>query len=214
MNKDTAIMSELMERYSDLSICKESIEKAFEILKECYSNKGKVLACGNGGSAADSDHIVGELMKGFNRTRPLDEAEIKKLEKANPGMEEKLAAGLQKGLPAISLTSHSALISAFSNDVNPDMVFAQQIFVYGTEGDVMIGLTTSGNSKNVLNAARVAKAMKVKVIGLTGRCGGKLNDLCDTCIKVPTEETYKVQEYHLPIYHALCAMVEAVFFDK
>lgn len=213
MNRSTVgIMEELMERYPSLSVCKESIERAFEILLECYKNGGKVLVCGNGGSAADSEHIVGELMKGFNKPRPLDESDIAVLEKANPGMGDKLAKGLQKGLPAISLVSHSALISAFLNDVDPEMIFAQQVYGYGREGDVLIGLTTSGNSKNILNAARVSKALKMKVLGMTGDSGGVLDKLSDVCIKVPENIVFKIQEYHLPIYHALCSMLESEFF--
>jgi len=163
------------------------------------------LACGNGGSAADADHIVGELMKGFFLKREIPEEEKEAI--------GEMGAYLQGALPAIALTGHSALSTAFLNDVHPEMVFAQQVYGYGKPGDVLIALTTSGNSVNVLHAADVARAKGMKVIGMTGRDGGKLKSKCDCCIIVPANVTADIQEYHLPIYHTLCAMLEDHFFE-
>ena len=183
-------LERLTERYPALAGMKEEIAGAFRILKESYENGGKLLVCGNGGSASDSDHIVGELMKGFYKKRPLS----------------------QGALPAISLTGHPALSTAFLNDVDPEMVFAQQVYGYGREGDVLIAITTSGNSVNVLHAVKVAKAKGMKVIGLTGHDGGALKGLCEVCLIVPGGTTADIQEYHLPVYHTLCAMLEEHFF--
>lgn len=207
------ILFELLERYPQLSACEQAIKEAYLLLENCYEQDGKVLICGNGGSAADSDHIVGELMKGFTKKRPIDSESRRKLAESwgeNEGYS--LADRLQGALPAISLMQHSALVSAFSNDVDPDMIFAQQAFGYGRPGDVLIGMSTSGNSKNVVNAVKVANAMGLKTIGLTGENGGKLSLLCSAAICVPELETFKIQELHLPVYHALCAMIEETFF--
>lgn len=206
------ILEELFSRYHQLSVCKGDIEEALDILIQSYYNGGKVLICGNGGSAADSEHIVGELMKGFILKRRIGNASIQKIKEALPKDWEYLSNNLQGALPAISLTSQSAISSAFINDVQPDMVFAQQVYGYGKEGDVVIGLSTSGNSKNVINAIKIAKAFGMKTVGLTGQQGGLMGPLCDVTIKVPAIETFKVQEYHLPIYHALCASIEQEFF--
>lgn len=197
-----------------LEICSDSILEAFNILKNCYKNGSKVLICGNGGSAADSEHIVGELMKGFIKKRALPYSDINNLRKAYPEEWQYLADNLQGALPAISLVSQSALSTAFANDVSPDMVYAQLVYGYHKNGDVLIGLSTSGNSKNVVNAIKVAKAFDMLVIGFTGETGGIMHNLCDVTITVPARETYKVQEYHLPIYHVLCAMIEAEFFSE
>ena len=170
-------LEHLTERYPALAGMKEEIAGAFRILKESYENGGKLLVCGNGGSASDSDHIVGELMKGFYKKRPLSEEEKEKY--------GELAGHLQGALPAISLTGHPALSTAFLNDVDPEMVFAQQVYGYGREGDVLIAITTSGNSVNVLHAVKVAKAKGMKVIGLTGHDGGALKGLCEVCLIVP-----------------------------
>ena len=162
--------------------------------------------CGNGGSASDAEHIVGELMKGFYRQRSLSREEKE--------IFGELGDNLQEALPAISLTGHPALSTAFMNDVDPEMVFAQQVYGYGRKGDVLMALTTSGNSRNVLNAARVARAKGMKVVGLTGRDGGSLKELCDVCIIVPGQATADIQEYHLPVYHTICAMLEESFFEE
>ncbi|HEY5586087.1 MAG TPA: SIS domain-containing protein [Ruminiclostridium sp.] len=206
------IIDELTLRYPQLEQCRTYIEETFEILKQCYKKEGKVLICGNGGSTSDSEHIVGELMKGFILERKICKEHVEKLKQAFPEEVEYLSENLQGALPAISLASHSALAYAYINDVAPDMVFAQQVYGYARYGDVLIGLSTSGNSQNVINAIKVAKAFGVKTIGLTGKSGGKMVGLCDVVIKVPELETYKVQELHLPVYHALCAMVEMEFF--
>lgn len=207
------IFENLFIHYPRLAICRNDIEKAFALLKHCYMDGGKVLICGNGGSAADSEHIVGELMKGYLLKRRICEKDIEKIQKAFPENWQFISENLQGALPAISLVSQSAISSAFSNDVSSEMVFAQQVYGYLKEEDVVIGLSTSGNSKNVVNAIRIAKAMGGETIGFTGENGGTLKDYCDVAIKVPADETYRIQEYHLPVYHALCAMIEAEFFE-
>jgi D-sedoheptulose 7-phosphate isomerase len=183
-------------------------------MKESTKSHGKYLICGNGGSAADSDHIVGELMKGFVLKRPI-EAELKmKLELSFPDEAYYFVENLQMGISAISLMSHSALTSAFSNDRASDLIFAQQVLGYGKKGDVLLAISTSGNSKNVVYAAQIAKAMGLKVVSLTGSEGGKLRKISDVLINVPEVETYKVQEYHLPIYHIICLILENEFFGE
>lgn len=208
------ILEQLIECYPQLEGCKEDIQKVFFILKQTYINGGKVLICGNGGSAADSEHIVGELMKGFMLKRSLSKEHRDKLTAAFNEDGKYLADNLQGSLPAISLVSQTSLAYAYINDVAPDMVFAQQVYGYGHVGDVVIGLSTSGNSKNVVNAIKVAKAFGLKTVGMTGEKGGVMKELCDVTIKVPASETYKIQEYHLPVYHALCAMIEEEFFGS
>ena len=193
-------LTHLIERYPALAQMRGAIEQAYRILEECYENGSKLLVCGNGGSAADSDHIVGELMKGFYKQRMLPEEERKRFGEQG----EKL----QGALPAIALTQHGALSTAFLNDVDPAMVFAQQVYGYGQGGDVFLGLSTSGNSANVVLAAKVAAAKGMKVITMTGRNGGKLKELSDVCMIVPAQVTADIQEYHLPVYHTLCAMLE------
>ena len=197
-------LTHLIERYPALAQMRGAIEQAYRILEECYENGSKLLVCGNGGSAADSDHIVGELMKGFYKQRMLPEEERKRFGEQG----EKL----QGALPAIALTQHGALSTAFLNDVDPAMVFAQQVYGYGQGGDVFLGLSTSGNSANVVLAAKVAEAKGMKVITMTGRNGGKLKELSDVCMIVPAQVTADIQEYHLPVYHTLCAMLEEHFF--
>ncbi len=197
-------LERLMKRYPMLVGMREEIELVFEMIKDSYEKGGKLLVCGNGGSAADSDHIVGELMKGFYKQRKLPAAE--KIRFGEQG--EKL----QGALPAIALSQHSALSTAFLNDVDPDMVFAQQVYGYGVEDDVFLGLSTSGNSVNVISAAKVAAAKGMKVIAMTGKDGGAMRELCDVCLIVPAQMTADIQEFHLPIYHALCAMLEDYFF--
>lgn len=194
----------LTDRYPALTMVSDEVRKAYDILRSSYEKDGKLLVCGNGGSASDAEHIVGELMKGFYKLRPLCDEE-----KACMG---EMSEYLQGALPAIALTGHPALSTAFLNDVNPEMVFAQQVYGYGRAVDVLMALSTSGNSKNVINAVRVARAKGMKVVGLTGRDGGMLKDLCDACIIVPGKLTADIQEYHLPIYHTICAMLEENFF--
>ncbi|MBS5079466.1 MAG: SIS domain-containing protein [Clostridiales bacterium] len=205
-DKTEDIFTSLYKNFPALKEFAEEIESAFSILSECYRMGNKVLVCGNGGSAADSEHIVGELMKGFRLQRPLSASLREKIDREFQG--ENLADYLQGALPAISLTSQAALMTAFNNDVSPDTVFAQQVLGYGKCGDVLIGITTSGNSRNVVNAVKVAKVLGMKTIGVTGAGGGILGGLCDVTIAVPERETYRIQELHLPVYHALCAAVE------
>lgn len=193
-----------MNRYPKLEACREDIERAAELMINTYKNGGKVLVCGNGGSAADSEHIVGELMKGFMKKRPVDDERIP----------EDMRGGLQGALPAISLPSQCAVLSAFINDVEPEMMYAQLVYGYAREGDLVIGLSTSGNSKNVVNALRVAKSVGAETLALTGERESLLSEMCDVTIRVPETETYKVQEMHLPVYHYLCAETERYFFAE
>ena len=197
-----------------LESSKQAMEHAFNIIKICYKSGGKVLICGNGGSASDSEHIVGELMKGFTLRRPLNSEKRELLASLYPEDGGYLADNLQGALPAISLVSQIALSSAFINDVAPDMVFAQQVYGYAQKGDVIIGLSTSGNSRNIVNAVKVGKALGAKCIAMTGECDSLLSGLCDAVLRSPAKETYRVQEYHLMMYHALCAMIETEFFDQ
>jgi D-sedoheptulose 7-phosphate isomerase len=208
------ILDFLIESYPQLEECKTSVHNSAQALIDCYKQHGKLMICGNGGSAADSDHIVGELMKAFKLERPIDYETKKKLAQLFPEDAEQLSFSLQKALPAISLTGHSALISAISNDVSGDMIFAQQVFGYGEKKDVLIALSTSGNSVNIVNAVKAAKLKGVTTIAMTGILGGKLKSLCDFSITVPETETYRIQELHLPVYHALCAMAENEFFGN
>ena len=211
-DKIMAHLDELVSRYPGLEREKEKIMDAYEILEQSYTQGGKLLVAGNGGSAADAEHIVGELMKGFVKPRKVDETLVQKLMLADRKMGEELAQKLQGALPAIALVGHAALSTAYLNDVDPMMGFAQQLNGYGKTEDVFLGISTSGNSKNILYACAVAKAKGMKVIGLTGRDGGKLVDLADVAIIVPEEETFKIQELHLPVYHTLCLMLEERFF--
>ncbi len=204
----------LIERYPNLAVCKEDIKKAYELLEAAYSNGRKLLVCGNGGSASDSEHIVGELMKEFKLKRKVYSYQATALKEIDPELGQVLADNLQGALPAICLTGHSSLTTAFMNDANADLVFAQQVNGYGKAGDVFLGISTSGNSKNVLYAAVNAKAKGLKVIGLTGAKENKLMKYADVCIRVPETETYKIQELHLPVYHCLCLMLEEKFFGN
>lgn len=194
----------LYERYPALNSCKEEIEKALELLLATYKNGGKVLVCGNGGSASDSEHIVGELMKGFISKRPVTDERIP----------EELRKGLQGALPAISLPSQSGILSAYINDVDPEMMYAQLVYGYTTQKDLVIGLSTSGNSKNVVKAMEVAKCLGAKTLAFTGEKESLLSNICNITIRVPAVETYQVQEYHLPVYHYLCAEVEKMMFGE
>lgn len=207
-NKTLAHINLLCERYPDLLPIKNSIIEALELLINSYKKGGKLLICGNGGSAADCEHIVGELMKGFILKRELKDDLKKKI------ADDELSNVLQYGLPAISLVSHTALSTAFSNDQLPEAVFAQQVLGYGMENDILLCISTSGNSKNCVLAAKVAKAKELKVISLTGMKDSKLSSLSDVTIKAPEVDTFKIQEYHLPIYHALCLALENEFFGE
>ena len=195
-----------------LETCREDIKAAYGLLIDTVRSGGKIMTCGNGGSASDSGHIVGELMKGFKSRRPLSQEQRDALCRAFPYEGPAFADHLQQAIPAIALTDQTAISTAFANDVDPHMVFAQQVLGYGRAGDSLIGLSTSGNSGNVVNACKVAKAFGIKTIALTGEGGGILAGLCDVTVRVPAMETYRVQEYHLPVYHALCAMLEAELY--
>ena len=205
-------IEQLISTYPELESCAPDIEAAFQMLSTCYRNGGKVLTCGNGGSAADAEHIVGELMKGYLLKRPVPEEMRAKLISTSPQNGDYLASHLQGGLPAISLVSQTSLLSAVANDTAADMVYAQQVYAYGHEGDALIGISSSGNARNVIHAMQVAHALGLHTIGLTGPVGGALKPLCDVCICVPAESTPAVQERHLPIFHVLCAMLEEEFF--
>ena len=210
--KVKAQLNLLIERYPQLAVCKDDISKAYEIIESCYANGGKLLIAGNGGSAADAEHIVGELMKGFKNPRKLPKEYADRLIAVNPELGKTLAENLQGALPAIALDGHPALSTAYQNDCEPLLCFAQQVNGYGNDNDVFLGISTSGNSKNVLYAAVTAKAKGMEVIGLTGQKESKLSEMADVCIRVPETETYMVQELHLPVYHALCIMLEEKIF--
>ena len=202
------------ERYPTLVPIKEDILNTYTILEECYKNGGKLLIAGNGGSAADAEHIVGELMKKFKISRPVPETLAEKLEIIDPVIGKQLANDLEQGLMAIPLVAHEALTTAYLNDVGSLSVYAQQLYGYGRPGDVFLGISTSGNSQNILYATVLAKAIGMKTIGLTGRAGGNMYKLADITIRVPADETYMIQELHLPVYHCLCLMLEEYFFGR
>lgn len=204
----------LVNRYPVLNSVKDEIVEAYFLLVESYKNEGKLLIAGNGGSAADAEHIVGELMKGFKLPRKLNENFTDKLISENEELGTVLAESLQGALPAIALDGHPALSTAYMNDCEPLLCFAQQVNGYGKAGDVFLGISTSGNSKNILYAATTAHAKGMKVIGLTGAKDSKLTQMSDVCIKVPQAETYMIQELHLPVYHCLCLMLEDEFFGE
>ena len=197
------MMEELLKRYPALSECKEDISAALDLIINTYKNKKKILVCGNGGSAADCEHIVGELMKGFMKKRFVDDKRIP----------ERLRNNLQGALPAISLPSQTAVLSAFINDVAPDMMYAQLVYGYADKDDLVIGISTSGNSANIVNAIETANAVGAKTLSLTGSRKSRLSEISAVTIRVPEIETYKVQEYHLPVYHYLCAEAEKCFFE-
>ncbi len=204
----------LVDRYPNLFDLREDIVEAYMELEASFEKGGKLLVAGNGGSAADAEHIVGELMKSFKLPRTLTEKQQKALRKADETLGEVLAKNLQGALPAIALDGHIALSTAYLNDCEPLLCFAQQLNGYGNENDVFLAISTSGNSKNILYAATVAKAKGMKVIGLTGQKDSKLSEIADVCIKAPATETYMIQELHLPIYHCLCLMLEDRFFGE
>ena len=206
------MLNELLKRYPCLESTREDILKAEKALITAFKNGNKLLICGNGGSCADCEHIVGELMKGFLSKRPLTEEQKAEMKANCPEIEEKNLSLLQRAVPAIALPSFTALNTAFCNDVEPELVFAQCLMGLGKKDDILLCISTSGNSKNVVAAALTAKALGLKTIGLTGKTGGKLKSICDICICVPETDTFKVQELHLPVYHYLCARVEEEIF--
>ncbi len=212
--KNKYYINDLIMRYPLLEQIRGDIVKGYYIMEECYANGGKILIAGNGGSAADSEHIAGELMKRFQVPRPVDEDFSKRLCEIDPKRGQRLAKNLEKTLMAIPLVAHEALTTAYINDVDGLGVFAQQLYGYGRKGDVFLGISTSGNSQNIMNATVVARALGIKVIGLTGAKGGELSEVADVAIRVPETETYLIQELHLPIYHCWCHMLEEHFFGN
>ncbi|MGI6705743.1 MAG: D-sedoheptulose-7-phosphate isomerase [Clostridia bacterium] len=214
MKEPFVILENLIRRYPILEECEEDIRRAYDALVDCFSKGGKVLICGNGGSAADAEHMVGELMKGFLKKRELSQAMKDRLEQLHPDMGSYMGEKLQGALPAIALTTHTALATAFSNDVDANLIYAQQVLGYGKKGDLLIGFSTSGNAKNVLYAFHMARALDMTTIGFTGKTGGSMKETAEISICVPELATPNIQELHLPVYHALCAMVEDFFFDR
>ncbi len=206
------IIDDLIVRYPVLEPCRGGIEQVAAVMTESFENGGKLLVCGNGGSAADSSHIVGELMKGFLKKRELSTEFRRMLSSVDSGRGEILGKKLQGAFPAVSLSSQSSLVSAVQNDIGGEFIFAQQVAGYGRRGDVFLGISTSGNAENVVMAAVTARARGLKVIGLSGSSGGKLREFCDAAILVPSDSVPLVQELHLPVYHALCAVVEEHFY--
>ena len=196
---------DLINRYPLLKGCADDIKRAYSLMSDCYRAGGKVLICGNGGSAADAEHWAGELMKGFIDNRPLS-VEIKKK------LGSELADNLQGALPTIPLSGFLSLATAFSNDANPEFLFSQMVWGLGKKNDILIGISTSGNSKNILLALQTAVALGMKTIGLSGEKGGRMSDIVDVCIRVPSTEVHRIQEYHLPVYHCICLMLEDTFF--
>lgn len=207
-------LEELIRRYPQLDACKKDIEKAYLLLQKTYDSNHKLLIAGNGGSAADSEHIAGELMKRFKVTRPISKDLADKIMEVDPQRGERLVANLEMPLRAVPLTSHIAITTAYMNDADATGVFAQQMLGFGDEGDVFLAISTSGNSENIISACVVAKALGIKIIGLTGMKESKLSAVSDICIRVPETETYKIQELHLPVYHALCLMLESNYYGK
>jgi D-sedoheptulose 7-phosphate isomerase len=205
-------LQQLIERYPRLSPIRPSIIKAFEIMAESFSKQDKLLIAGNGGSAADAQHIVGELMKGFKKRRPVTEAFAERLRSIHAESAEYLITNIQQGLPAIALSSHVSLTTAVINDIDGNIIYAQEVSGYGRSGDVFLGISTSGNAKNILYAMISAKAKNLSTIALTGGTGGAIAGYADAAIIVPETETYKIQELHLPVYHTLCLMLEERFF--
>ena len=207
-------LEELIRRYPQLDACKKDIEKAYLFLQKAYDSNHKLLIAGNGGSAADSEHIAGELMKRFKITRPISKDLAQKIMKVDPMRGERLVANLEMPLRAVPLTSHIAITTAYMNDADATGVFAQQMLGFGDEGDVFLAISTSGNSENIISACIVAKALGIKIIGLTGMKESRLSEVSDICIRVPESETYRIQELHLPVYHALCLMLESNYYGK
>lgn len=206
----------LINRYPVLKECEQSIITAFDILEECFESGHKLLIAGNGGSSADAEHIAGELMKGFKLPRKCSNDFVNKLISVDGVRGKELSDKLQGGLPTIALNNHPGLNTAFINDVpnGGEYLYAEQVYVYGKKGDVFLAISTSGNSKNIMNASVVARALGLRIIGLTGNNGGELATVSDVAIKAPSDETYMIQELHLPIYHSLCLMLEERFFRR
>lgn len=207
-------ISQLIQRYPILEENEKDIRLFCEMLINCYEWGGKLLICGNGGSCADAEHIAGELMKGFLKKRPLSAEKKAEMLSAVPELENVNLNMLQQGLPTFTLNSGAALTTAFANDCDPELIYAQQVLAMGRKGDVFLGISTSGNAKNVYSAAAVAKSLGIKTAALSGRDGGKLREICDVSIVVNEDETFKIQELHLPVYHAICATVEEHFFKE
>jgi D-sedoheptulose 7-phosphate isomerase len=205
-------IQQLIQRYPSLESVKSDISAAFDIIADSYANGGKLLIAGNGGSASDAEHIAGELMKTFSKKRNLPDSFISDIKKVDAEIADYLIPRMQPGLPTIALSGHASLNTACINDIDGNITFAQQVYGYGKENDVLLAISTSGNSKNILYAAAVAKAKKLKIIALSGGTGGALKKTADVSIVVPETETYKVQELHLPVYHCLCQMLENHFF--
>ena len=212
--KNYKSLDQLCERYPALSDLRKSISDAAEMIIDCYKNGGKLLLCGNGGSSADADHLTGELMKSFESGRLLDDSFKKRLEEISGTRGKYLAVKLEHSLPAISLSSNIVLTTAISNDIDPSLVFAQQVMGYGNENDVLIGISTSGNSQNIIDACITAKALNLKVIGITGKTGGKMKHYCDVLVNVPETRTALIQELHLPVLHTICRIVENYFYSN
>ena len=206
-------IEQLINRYPVLNVNKNEIKAAFEIIAESFGKGGKLLIAGNGGSAADAEHIAGELMKNFVKKRKLPGEFTAAMENVDTEISSYILPRLQPGLPVIALSANVSLNTACINDIDGNIAFAQQAYAYGKEEDVLLAISTSGNSKNVIYACAVAKAKNIKIIGLTGTGGGKIKNFCDACICVPETETYKIQELHMPVYHCLCLMLEEKFFN-
>jgi D-sedoheptulose 7-phosphate isomerase len=211
--KEEAFLDQCIAGHPALAVCRQDIDRAFRLLAESFDAGGTLLVCGNGGSAADAAHIVGELMKGFLLARPLPESMRARLAEADPEIGPALGARLQGALPVINLADGMSLATAFANDVSAEMAYAQAASGYGRRGGALLGLSTSGNARNVLAALCVARALGLKTIGMTGREGGRMKGRCDVLIRVPADRTPEIQELHLPVYHCLCAMLEARFFS-
>jgi D-sedoheptulose 7-phosphate isomerase len=214
MERAGGTLDELVARHPGLASCRADIEAAFALLSRTFAAGGKLLTCGNGGSAADADHIVGELMKGFRRARRPSGETATRLAASDPEMGPRLASRLQLGLPAVNLAAGMALPTAFANDEDPGLVFAQQVLVLGRPGDALLGISTSGGAANVIAALVTARAVGMATVGLTGESGGRMRGRCDVLVAVPGTRTFEVQELHLPVYHCLCAMLEDRFFKE
>jgi D-sedoheptulose 7-phosphate isomerase len=214
MERAGGTLDELVARHPVLASCRTDIEAAFALLARTFAAGGKLLVCGNGGSAADADHIVGELMKGFRKARRPSGETAARLAAADPEFGPRLASRLQLGLPAVNLAAGSALPTAFANDEDPGLVFAQQVLGLGRPGDALLGISTSGNAANVIAALVAARAVGMATVGLTGGSGGRMRGRCDALVAVPGSRTFEVQELHLPVYHCLCAMLEDRFFKE
>ena len=212
--RENAIFASLLARYPVLASIEGELAAAYDLMRSRLINGGKLLIAGNGGSAADSEHIAGELMKRFILPRPVPAALTERLAEIDPVLGPELAGALEGTIPAMALTGHVALTTAYMNDVGAETAFSQQLYGFGRAGDVFLGITTSGNSGNILRAAVTAKALDIAVVCLTGQSGGKMNAYADVTVHAPATETFMIQEYHLPIYHCWCAMLEAYFFGS